>query len=269
MKYKAIALDMDGTLLNAKHKLTPETRDVLIQAQEAGVKVILASGRPNFGMMEVAKELRLEDYCGIISSFNGGKLIDTKTNEVIYENSLTAEDCHDIYDFSKECKIGLIAYDGDEIITEDYDEYIDFEFTACKKPAVKTPNFKKAITGPSTKCLVTGKPEHIIEVEKKFQAKFGDRFSMLRSMPFFLEITRKNVNKGATLEKVAESLNIDMTEIIACGDGHNDFEMIRRAGLGVAMANAGDDIKQVADYITTSNNEEGVAKVVKKFILNS
>jgi len=268
MKYKAIALDMDGTLLNTEHKLTTKTRDALLQAQEAGVKVILASGRPDFGMMTVAKELRLKDYGGIVSSFNGGKVIDMQSNEVINENALTIKDCHELYDFSRICQIGLMTYNENSIITEDCDKYTKLEFQSCEIPFKKVDNFKESVANAPIKCLGTGDPEHIIEAAKKFQTKFNDRFSIFSSMPFFLEMTKKGVNKGVSLEQIAKYLNINLTEIIACGDGNNDLEMIKRAGLGVAMDNANDTIKAAADYITTSNNDEGVTKIVNEFILN-
>ena len=269
MTYKAIALDMDGTLLSTKNELETKTKDTLIRAQEAGLKIILASGRPTFGIMEAAKSLRLKEFGGCIVSYNGGKVIDLSTNELIHERGLTPKECHEIYDLSRRHKVGLMAYDGNNVITEDYDEHIETESRLNKIQINQIQDFKKAVVKNSPKCITTGNPEHLVKVEKEFIAKISDRFNIFRSMPYFLEITPKNVNKATSLEKALEFLNLNADELIACGDSYNDIEMIKFAGLGVAVDNAIDEIKEIADYITATNDENGVAKVVEKFILNS
>ena len=266
MKYKIIALDIDGTLNSSKHKILPETREALIAAQEKGLKVVLASGRPTPGMMNLAKELELEKFGGFVLSYNGGRITNIKTGEVIYEVFLTPEEAHEIYDLAKENNVNIMAYDGEDIITEDHDEYIQIEAHINTMQIKKTDNFKGAVVNHTIKTLTTGTPEVIAEIEKNYIEKFGDRFSICRSMPFFLEVMPQGINKAASLERLLESLNMTPSDMIACGDGFNDVEMIKYAGLGVAMGNAVDEVKIASDYVTRSNDENGIVDVIEKFI---
>jgi len=266
MKYKIIALDIDGTLASSDHKILPETRAALIAAQEKGLKVVLASGRPTPGMMSLAKELELEKFGGFVLSYNGGRITNIKTGEVIHEVFLTPSDAHEIYDVAKENKVNIMAYDGEDIITEDDDEYIQIESHINSMPLKRADDFKKAVVNQTIKTLTTGAPEVIAEIEKNYIEKFGDRFSICRSMPFFLEVMPQGVNKAISLGRLLNSLGMTPADMVACGDGFNDVEMIKCAGLGVAMGNAVDEVKAVADYMTRSNDDNGIVDVIEKFI---
>ena len=266
MKYKIIALDIDGTLISSEHKILPETKDALIAAQEKGLKVVLASGRPTPGMMNLAKELELERFGGFILSYNGGRITNMKTGEVIHEVFLTPEEAHEIYDLAKENKVNIMAYDGGDIITEDHDEYIQLESDINVMPLRSTDEFKKAVVNHTIKTLTTGTPDVIAEVEKRYIEMFGDRFSICRSMPFFLEVMPQGVNKAAMLGKLLKELDMTFEDMIACGDGFNDIEMVRCAGFGVAMENATPEVKAVADYVTRSNDDNGIVDVLEKFV---
>ena len=266
MKYKIIALDIDGTLNSSKHKVLPETKDALIAAQEKGLKLVLASGRPTPGMMDLAKELQLEKFGGFVLSYNGGRITNIKTGEIVHEVFLTPEEAHEIYDFAKENNVNIMAYDGGDIITEDHDEYIQIESDLNAMPLKKTDNFRKAVVNNTIKTLTTGAPEIIAEMEAGYIQKFGDRFSICRSMPFFLEVMPQGINKAASLGRLLETLNMTPADMVACGDGFNDLEMVKYAGLGVAMGNAVAEVKAVADYVTKSNDDNGIVDVIEKFI---
>ena len=266
MKYKIIALDIDGTLISSKHKMLLETRDALIAAQEKGLKVVLASGRPTPGMMNLAKELELERFGGFVLSYNGGRITNMKTGEVIHEVFLTPEEAHEIYDLAKVNKVNIMAYDGGDIITEDYDEYIQLESGINMMPLKTADDFRKDVVNNTIKTLTTGTPKVIAEVEKRYIETFGDRFSICRSMPFFLEVMPKGVNKAAILGKLLKTLDMTPADMLACGDGFNDIEMVKCAGFGVAMGNAIDEVKAVADYVTRSNDDNGIVDVLEKFI---
>lgn len=266
MNYKIIALDIDGTLVSSHHNILPETKEALMEAQKRGLKVVLASGRPTPGMTALAQALQLEKFGGFVLSYNGGCLTNMKTGETIHEVFLTPEEAHEIYDFAKENKVNMVAYDGGEIITDGDDEYIQIEATLNQMSLRKTDDFKKAVVNHTVKALTTGAPERIAEIEKHYIRKFGHRFSICRSMPFFLEVMPQGINKAASLGRLLKTLDVTPAEMIACGDGFNDIEMIKYAGLGVAMGNAVDEVKAVADYVTKSNDENGIAHVIKTFI---
>lgn len=268
MSYKMIVLDLDGTLMSSKNEILPETKEALFKAQEQGVMIVLASGRPTYGMLKAAKELRLDQYPGYILSYNGGRIISIQTDEMIYDKSLTPEICHELYDLAREMNVNIMAYEDEAIITADDDQYIQKEAHINSMPINRVENFKDSVTFNSVKCLCTGEPEYLKEVEMKFKERLGEKLSIMRSMPFFLEIMPQNINKAYSLQKLLDHVGLDKSELIACGDGYNDLPMIEFAGLGVAMGNAVDEVKSLANYVTSSNDENGIAKVIEKFIFN-
>ncbi|MCL1950069.1 MAG: Cof-type HAD-IIB family hydrolase [Turicibacter sp.] len=264
--YKIIVLDLDGTLMSSKNQILPETKKALIRAQERGIKVVLASGRPTFGMVKAAKELRLDEFGGFTLSYNGGRIICAQSGDRIYDDSLTPEIAHELYDLAKEMNINIMAYEEEHIVTVDDDQWIQKESFINDMPIKKVEDFKTAVTFNTVKCLCTGEPDYLEGVEKKFQERLGERLSVMRSMPFFLEIMPQNINKAYSLQKLCDHLGIDKSEMIACGDGYNDLPMIEFAGLGVAMANAVAEVKERANYITKSNDENGILHVIEKFM---
>jgi len=266
MKYKIIALDIDGTLISSEHKMLPETKEAIILAQEKGLKVVLASGRPTPGMMNLAEELELARFGGFVLSYNGGRITNIKTKEIIYEVFLKPEEAHEIYDLAKENQVNIMAYDGVDIITEDHDEYIQIESDINAMPLRSTGDFKKAVVNQTIKTLTTGTPEVIAEVETSYIQTFGDRFSICRSMPFFLEVMPQGVNKAIGLGRLLKTLDMTPDDLVACGDGFNDVEMVKCAGFGVAMGNATPEVKAVADYVTKSNDDNGIVEVLENFI---
>ncbi|MDM5196395.1 Cof-type HAD-IIB family hydrolase [Bacillus hominis] len=269
MTYKMIVLDLDDTLLRDDHTISPRTKEALMTAQERGVKVVLASGRPTFGMRNVAKELRLEEYGSFILSFNGAKIINCKTNEEIFSSTLSPEIVHNLFEISKTEGVWIHTYIGDDIITEENNPYTEIEGDITGMPIVVVDDFKAAVTEPVVKVLMNKEAERLVEVEKKLQKQLEGQLSVMRSKPFFLEFTEHGVTKGTSLNQLIQKLGIKREEVIAMGDSYNDQAMIEFAGLGVAMGNAPDDIKEIANYVTDTNMNDGVAKVVEKFVLKT
>lgn len=266
MKYKLLVLDLDGTLTNQKKEITPHTRETLIRAQEKGVRIVLASGRPTYGIAPLAEELRLGDFEGYILSYNGGQIIDWRTKELMYENELDPE----VYPYLHECarKNGFIilSYKDEYIVSEDAgDPYVQHEAFLNKMPSITVPDFLEAINFPVPKCLIVGKPEPLAVLERKMKQDLEGRMNVFRSEPFFLELVPNGIDKARSLSVLLDKLGMTREEMVAVGDGFNDLSMIQFAGLGVAMANAQEVVKQHADYITLSNEEDGVAAVVERF----
>ncbi len=270
MKYKILVLDIDGTLTNSKKEITPKTKNALMMAQKLGVKLVIASGRPTYGIQPIAKELELDKYGGYILAFNGAKIIDCKNNEVIYEKSISADLLNDIYDLSQEHKVNILTYENNNIVTEEpNDIYIKIESRINRMGVKQVDSFKDYVDFPVTKCLMVADGEYLSQVEPKVKEKLSEHLNVFRSEPFFLEIVPKNIDKAYSLGQLLEKLNYTKDEMIACGDGFNDKSMINFAGLGVAMENAQAEVKSIADHITLSNDNDGIAKVVENYILNS
>ncbi|MBG9775896.1 Cof-type HAD-IIB family hydrolase [Brevibacillus laterosporus] len=265
--YRMIVLDLDDTLLQDDHTISTRTKSALMKAQEAGVKVVLASGRPTYAMTHIAEELELEKYGSFILSFNGAKIINCKTKEELFSSTLPVETVHDLYDISKKEQVGILSYDGDDIVAETVTAYTKKESEITGMNIKEVESFTQAITRPVVKVLMVDDPTKLAIVEKKLQKQLEGQLSVMRSKPFFLEFTEAGVDKGTSLHQLINKLGIEQAEVIAIGDSYNDLAMITFAGLGVAMGNAPDDIKEAANYVTDTNMNHGVAKVVETFIL--
>ena len=249
MDYKIIVLDLDGTLTNRDKVITPRTKEALMKAQEAGKIVVLASGRPTAGVEPLAKELDLARFGSYILSYNGGMI--TK-----------------IMDLAKEYGVDFLTYEGEEIITNnDQCVYAHKESKINHLPLRQVDNMEEHVNFPVAKFLLLDDGDYLATVEPKVKAAMGKNFAVYRSEPYFLEVLPKGIDKAQSLERLLQHLGMTKEEMIACGDGYNDLTMIQYAGLGVAMENAVLPVRKAADYITASNNDDGVGLVVEKFML--
>ncbi|ADU30602.1 Cof-type HAD-IIB family hydrolase [Evansella cellulosilytica] len=269
MKYSMIVLDLDDTLLLEDLTIGNHTKKALMKAQELGVKVVLASGRPTFAMQHLVKELSLDKYGSYILPFNGAKIINCKTDDSLFSSTLNPKTVHHLYELSQRENVFIHSYIGDTIITDKNNEYTEIEAKITGLPIKEVSSFIDTIQEPVVKVLMCHAPEKLVKVENKLKEELGDSLSIFRSKPYFLEFIEPGVTKGSSLEKLINHLGINRSEIIAVGDSYNDLEMIKFAGLGVAMGNAPEDIKEIADYVTDTNINEGVASVVEKYILNT
>lgn len=269
MSYKVIALDIDGTLTNSKKVITPKTMESLTNLQEQGGKVILASGRPTMGILPIAEKVQLEKYGGYILSFNGGCVIDVKDNlNVVYSKNFPLETLSKICDYIKDKSVSINTYKDDKIIVgNDINKYTEVESRITGMPMEFVDDFAKYVNFDINKCLIAGEPDNIIELEKVFKEMFDGILDVFRSEPFFLELVPLGINKAESMDILLKSIGLTKDECIACGDGFNDITMVKYAGLGVAMENANEKLKQVADYITLSNDNDGIADVINKFML--
>lgn len=265
---KVLVLDIDGTLTNSEKQITPATKAGIQNIMKLGHKVILASGRPTPGMRRYEKELELENYGGYLLSFNGGRIVESRTGEVVYQRTLPLTIIRSLYEFVKENHCGLITYLGDQVISAfEPDEYIELESRINGMPIRVVDDFVGFVDFDINKCLVTAPPEAAPELEKQLREQYQGIASVYRSEAFFIEIMPENVDKAASLDRMLESLGLTKDNAICCGDGFNDISMIRYAGVGVAMGNAKQEVKEAADYITASNDEDGLVEVIDKFIL--
>lgn len=264
---KIIFLDLDGTLTNDEKKITPKTKKALMNFQEQGNTVVLASGRPTPGMVPVAEELELERYGGYVMPFNGGKIIDWKTKKTVFEKVMDRKYIPELLRYARQNNIGMITYDAKQaLVATRMDQYIAQEAMFINKiPAYMTDVVKYVDYNPN-KCLFTAAPEVSEYHERKLIEKFGNELGIYRSCDYFIEVVPKGIDKAAAIQVLTEQLEIPKENTIACGDGFNDLSMIRYAGLGVAMENAVDAVKKEADYITASNNNDGIAQVIELFV---
>lgn len=267
--YDALILDIDGTLVNSQKVVSEATRDAIIEAQKRGKIVAIASGRSISGIRHTASSISLEEFGGYVIAYNGTTVVNCKTGECIYNQMISTEMIAPVYEAAKEAKVGILVYHDQQkelLSGNGVDKYIEADAKACEITIRETKHFVQDINFPINKFLLTGEPEYMREVEKKMQEKFGDRLNVFRSDPFYVELLPKFVDKGVAVEKLMKHLDVKKDKVICIGDSYNDLPMLRRVGLGVAMGNAQKEVKEAADFITDSNDEDGIVKVIKKFM---
>ncbi len=269
MKYKAIALDLDGTLTNSDKKITDRTKKTLFKAMDRGVKLILASGRPVLGITSLAQELELYSRGGYIMAFNGGEIIECRTGEAVRRLTVPMDCVEGICVAAHKAGVMPLTYTAHEIVSEsDTDEYVLREKKCVNANIKKVESLSRFVDYETPKFLVVGPHEKLVPVEKNLKEQYGDRLNIFYSEPYFLEVCPKGVSKSDGLAVIMKQLGASREALMACGDGMNDMPMLDYAGFSVAMSNACDEVMSMADYITLSNDEDGVAFAVEKFILN-
>ena len=259
-----LALDLDGTLTDSKKRISERTKESIDKFIAAGGTVALASGRPTFGVMPVAKILELDKKGGYILSYNGGCFLDCKNNKQLFMKELTHEYLPILEKQAKEFGINLMTYNGDKAYALDIDEqYYMIEININHFIRVKADPLTPQITFPIIKCLMTSDGDYLAKVEKEMKKYWEGRLNIVRSEPYFLEVTEVGIDKASTITNMVKKLGKSVDNLICCGDGFNDLSMIRAAGIGVAMANAQEKVRAAADYITKSNDEDGIVDVVE------
>lgn len=266
---KLIAVDVDGTLVNSKGQITAKTREALIAATKAGHEVMIVSGRATFGLRHQAKTLAFDKYGGVLSSFNGGELFDFKEKKVLASHKMDYDLAKEILEFSKDLDLELMIFDGDKILTDRPDGYyvkreseiIDMDIKPIK-------NLKNGLDFAPNKFLFAQDPDKIDKPAQKLMKKFGDVTEQVKSSRFYYEVMPKGLSKGSSIIEACKIFGIDIKDTIVFGDEMNDISMFEVAGTGVAMGNAVESIKNIADYVTKSNNEDGIAYYLENFVLN-
>lgn len=265
--YKALALDLDGTLTDSNKEITDKTRETLFSAMDRGVKVILASGRPLMGITTPARILEMERRGGLIMAFNGGVIVDCESGRRLRRVTVPPECIPDIYAAAQAADCIPLTYTDDKIVAEAVDEYVLKEKKCVNAEIMTVDSLLDFVDYPTPKFLIVGPHEKLTVAEKMLKDSCGDKLNIFYSESYFLEVCPKGVSKDIGLAAVCEHLGISAAELMACGDGMNDIPMLDFAGLSVAMANSCDAVLDMADYVTLSNDDDGVAAAVEKFIL--
>lgn len=269
MKYKLLVLDVDGTLLNDEREISKRTLAALLKVQQMGVRIVLASGRPTYGLMPLAKTLELGNYRGFVLSYNGCQIIKAQNGEILFERRINPEMLPYLEKKARKNGFAIFTYHDDTLITDSPDnEYIKNEALLNNLKIIREDEFSTAIDFAPCKCmLVSDKEKALIGLEQHWEKRLAGTLDAFRSEPYFLEVVPCGVNKANTLGALLEHLGVTREEVIAVGDGVCDVTMLQLAGMGVAMGHSQDSVKVCADYVTASNEEDGVALAVEKLIL--
>lgn len=268
MSYRLLVLDIDGTVTNSNKEVTPKTREAVIRLQEKGVSVVLASGRPPMGIYPVAEKLKINEFGNYILAYNGAKLIKCSTQQCVHQDKLPSYLPSRLWKDALSYGFGLISYGDHALITgTETDEYMELESRISGLPIEYRDDFGAYTrTIPVNECLITGNPEDLADLEPILSRKYWHDAEIFHSEPYFLEVTPKNVDKAYGIKQLLELLGVRKEDVVCCGDSFNDIKMLQYAGLGVAMANASDPIKWIADYVTVNDNDhDGIAEVIERF----
>ncbi|MDT3425994.1 Cof subfamily protein (haloacid dehalogenase superfamily) [Paenibacillus forsythiae] len=262
--YKLIAIDIDDTLINDDKEVTPATQAALEAAIAAGVVVTLATGRAYASAQAIARQTGLNVP---IITYQGSLVKNLMDEKVLYERFVPQDAVHKVFEYCIEHNLHLQTYVDDKLYSrEENQKLIDYA-AANRTQYYIEPDAEKLAGIKTPKLLIIDDPAFLDELAPKLRELLGSEVHITKSKPHYLEITHNEGTKGLALEFLADYFGCELSETIAIGDSWNDHEMLETAGLGVAMGNAIPALKEIAGYITASNNEDGVKQVIDKFIL--
>ncbi len=269
MAVRLIALDLDGTLTNDKKQITEYTKKTLHEAAGKGIKIALASGRPTLGILPVAEELGLRQTGGYIIAYNGGHILDIGNGEDIFRAAFPKEFIRQAADYAAKNHVPILSYDEKYILTEGpVDEYVMHEVINTGAQVKLVPDLPAYLRFPIVKMLICGNPDVLAAMESGMADHFRGSLDIYRAEPWFLEVMPRGINKAQGLKMLADHLGFTREDIMACGDANNDIPMLQQAKYSIAMANAVEGVKREAAFITRSNNEDGVAYAIRRFVLD-
>lgn len=271
MAIKLVALDIDGTLLNSHFEILSSTKKAVQKALDQGVKIVLCSGRPIAGLQAYLDELGIHGRNEYAITLNGA-IIRSTDGKVITSNLVDNQFYRPLVAYGMEHNIPFNIVDADSrIITADhnvdrwvYQQAYENEATLY----IRQPDEMDMSTLKIAKGCYVGPEEFLDKCEKQVQERFGKDLSVVRTDKYFLEILNKHSNKGAGLSELAEYLNIKPNEVMALGDERNDISMFNFAGTAVCMGQGHEDAKKAANYVTASNDDDGIAEAFDKFIFD-
>jgi len=275
LKYKLICIDMDGTLLDNKHEISEENIKALKEAQARGVIIAVTTGRLFASANYYYSLLGIE---GPIIASNGTYIRETSSAKFIFKDVFTFEESKELYEILCKTTLTPYFYTYNTAITPKafpanhtymifnkdvpQDSRIKFRVSEDLMPLLK--EYEDEIL----KAIVIEEDDTETLFRVKEEIKALNKFEVVSSGANNFEIMKKGSSKGSAVKRLAESLNIKQEEVICIGDNENDLSMIRYAGLGIAMENGVDLLKKEANYITDTNLNSGVAKAIRKFVLN-
>ncbi|GBG97075.1 sugar-phosphatase [Lactococcus termiticola] len=265
---KLVAIDLDGTLLDPDRKIVAEVKEAVAKAKKAGVKIVITTGRPLMGVKDILDELNLNEPGDYVITYNGALVQRADTGEEFIRESLTAEDYLNIEAAAR--KIGsplhAITIDGIYTSNRDIGKYTVHEAEMVKMPL----HFRQPeeIAGLEiAKVMIVDEAESLDNAIAYLPFEFFERYTMVKSTPYYLEFMNKKASKGNAVLELAEKLFLDKDELMAIGDEENDRSMLEAVGNPVVMENGKEALKKIAKYITKSNAEAGVAHAINTWVL--
>ena len=269
VKLRMLALDLDDTLLRSDLSISYRTRHAIKRTEPEGVTVVLASGRIPKAMEQYSKLLGLHRRKGYLVCNNGALIEESDTGSIVHEARIESRIALTVCDMADAEGFPLQMYDDDIMYVSRQNEFSSYDEKVTGLRQVVVENFRAMVGEGCYKLIIPGDPMILQHVETLIRSLLGDKITLFTSRPYYLEILPKATDKGTALARIAEIKGINAEEALAIGDSMNDEAMIRWAGIGVAMANGDERIKNIADLITDhTNDDDGVAEVIEKYFFN-
>ena len=236
-------------------------------AQKAGIRLALASARPSPGLFKERDVLRLQDHNGILMSYNGGRIVDAATGKVLFETSMDLEETKQVLRQLESLPVTPILDDGVQFYVTDKNGFkVDYECRNNNMVCTEVENLADFLTFAPIKILMSVQPEQLKEVQQQIADFLPQSLTVVQTAAFYLEVIPRVINKGQGIRDICGVLGMDTAQVIAFGDAENDIPMLRAAGMGVAMGNAAEPVKQAANMVTLSNNDDGIAAALEKLL---
>jgi Cof subfamily protein (haloacid dehalogenase superfamily) len=264
LKYKLVALDLDGTLLSDSKVIADSTKDLITEAQAKGVNFTIATGRMYRGAARYAKQLAIDIP---IITYNGAVISDPLTGETHRELLVSATCAHRALDALKNEAVLKYIFTGDEVYTDISHKWTENYAKILQVEMKLLEDIKQVLDKDPIMLVFMVDANRRVTISDILRSELGSQARVTNSSDWFVDILHLQASKSRALEQLAKQLEIKREEIIAIGDNLNDLEMVEYAGLGVAVANASNELKDASDYITQKPFHFGVEEVIKKYCL--
>lgn len=258
------AFDLDGTLLNSEHKLSEKNREALRELAANDILVVLVSGRMHRSIQPISDQIGLENP---IISYNGGMVQHAATGAVYHHTPVPADYAMAVVNDCVAQNLHLNFCLNDELYVAERNAWSDLYETRTGVPATPVGDLRELAGETPTKMLLIHTPEKLQPLLESFQTNYAERLYVTQTQAEYIEFMNPAVTKGRALTALANQFNIPMDRVVAFGDSYNDESLLKTAGFGIAMANAVPPIRACADHITTTNDDNGVAKAIWELIL--
>jgi Cof subfamily protein (haloacid dehalogenase superfamily) len=254
--------DIDGTIITSNHEVTRATREAAEKLRRAGIALSLSSSRPPRSIAPIAGALGLD---GPLAAFNGSCIFQLD-GRLLSKGTIPPQTIARIKAIADQLAISLWIYDEQNWWAPHRDAFVERE----EHTSGFSPNFsqyRERLSQDACKLTVVGNPDLVAQAEHLMLGELSEEVSASRSKPRFLDVTPRGVHKGSVVARLAQLLGITADRVAAIGDGPNDLDMFAQAGLSIAMGQAADQVRAAANYVTTSNDEDGWARAIEKYVL--
>lgn len=259
-----VALDMDGTLLNSQHQLSPRNEAMLAELHRRNIPIVFATGKTQHSAVPIIEKLQLQTPGVYVQ----GLLIANADGSIRYQRTLERPLAEEVAQLAAQLGCAMVAYAGNRLVTNQRNELTDI-FIKYHEPVPEAfGSWENAFDHTAVnKFIMISTREHIDEIRPYVEAQINGRATIVQALDYMLEILPHGASKGDGVGRLLDELAIPAAHMLAIGDGENDVEMLQMAGIGVAMANGMPSAKAAADHITLSNDEDGVAVAIERFVL--